>query len=62
MIFSQGSPNFNMLSNGVYYEPYNPPVWGVWHASFLVGYGSYGPGQDYWILKNSWGTGIAITL
>ncbi|KAJ7992935.1 hypothetical protein DPEC_G00267230 [Dallia pectoralis] len=48
-------PSFMFYSSGIYEEPSCNPN-NLSHAVLLVGYGSDG-GQDYWIIKNSWGTG-----
>ncbi|KAM9737483.1 cathepsin K-like [Menidia menidia] len=47
-------PSFHMYRGGLYNEPScNPKL--VNHAVLVVGYGT-DAGQDYWLVKNSWGT------
>ncbi|XP_068448891.1 digestive cysteine proteinase 2 [Clinocottus analis] len=46
--------SFLFYSSGIYEEPTCNPN-NLSHAVLLVGYGSDG-GQDYWIIKNSWGS------
>ncbi|XP_056269929.1 procathepsin L [Pseudoliparis swirei] len=46
--------SFLFYSSGIYDEPLCNPN-SLSHAVLLVGYGSDG-GQDYWIIKNSWGS------
>ncbi|XP_066924703.1 digestive cysteine proteinase 2-like [Clytia hemisphaerica] len=50
-----GHLSFQFYSSGVYYEP-NCNQNSINHAVIAVGFGSEG-GSDYWIIKNSWGTG-----
>ncbi|KAG9266630.1 procathepsin L isoform X1 [Astyanax mexicanus] len=47
--------SFMFYSSGIYEEPNCNPN-NLSHAVLLVGHGSEG-GRDYWIIKNSWGTG-----
>ncbi|WP_316572628.1 C1 family peptidase, partial [Klebsiella pneumoniae] len=50
-----GNFSFQFYSSGVYYEPNCDPDM-INHAVLAVGYGTES-GSDYWIIKNSWGTG-----
>ncbi|XP_036449119.1 cathepsin L1-like [Colossoma macropomum] len=48
-------PSFKYYQSGVYDEP-SCSSSNVDHAVLVVGYGTES-GQDYWLVKNSWGTG-----
>uniref|UniRef100_A0A2P2I625 Crustapain n=1 Tax=Hirondellea gigas TaxID=1518452 RepID=A0A2P2I625_9CRUS len=50
-----GQPSFGSYGGGVYYEP-NCDSWYSNHAVTVVGYGTESSGEDYWIVKNSWGS------
>ncbi|XP_077977898.1 cathepsin L2-like [Glandiceps talaboti] len=47
---------FKFYHSGIYNDPAcRSSYYGTRHAVLTVGYGSNGLGQEYWIVKNSWG-------
>lgn len=48
-------PSFMFYWSGIYTDS-NCSKTELYHSITAVGYDSMGPGQDYYIVKNSWGT------
>jgi len=46
--------SFQLYKSGIYDDPACSTM-GIDHYMLLVGYGTTDEGQEYWILKNSWG-------
>ena len=53
--------SFQFYSGGIYYEPNCNPT-NVDHGVVAVGYGSLGQNMDFYIVKNTWGTGWVKTF
>ena len=52
--------SFYSYKSGVYYDAdctWNSPNYAGGHAVVVVGYGTDPKDGDYWIVRNSWGTG-----
>ncbi|KAE8588054.1 hypothetical protein XENTR_v10022313 [Xenopus tropicalis] len=54
VVIDSSGQGFRMYNSGVYYDPYCTT--NLDHSVLVVGYGTDN-GNDYWLIKNSWGVG-----
>lgn len=55
MAIDASQSSFQFYTSGIYSDP-NCSTTNLDHSAAIVGYGTMGPGQDYYTVKNSWGT------
>ena len=54
VVVDAGQSSFQLYESGIYYE-LNCTSTRLDHSMLVVGYGESTAGEEYWIVKNSWG-------